>query len=172
MHVINHLTGEESAAESRNVLIESARIARGDVLPLEKYNAADYDAIVFPGGFGAAKNLSTFAVDGTDCTVHEQVKAAIVATVEAQKPVGALCIAPVLLAQVLGDGVVTIGQDEGVAAAIEAFGATHLDADHEEVVLDPNLKLVTTPCYMLDAHIGQIAKGASAVVKEVLHLCA
>ncbi len=168
-HVVNHLTGEEMP-ETRNVLVEAARIARGNIKALSEYKAAEYDAIVFPGGFGAAKNLCTFAFDGPDCKVNADVEKAIKDTVENSKPVGALCISPALIAKVLGDVQVTIGQDQGTADAIESLGATHVKTNHGEIVLDGKYKVITTPCYMLDANIAQIADGASNVVAKILEL--
>ena len=168
-HVVNHLTGEEMP-ESRNVLVEAARIARGNIKPLSEYSASDFDAIVFPGGFGAAKNLCTFAFDGPDCSVNPDVESAIRSTVVAEKPVGALCISPALISKVLGDVEVTIGQDAGTAAAIEKLGATHIATTHGEIVVDNKYKVVTTPCYMLDATISQIADGASNVVAKILEM--
>ncbi|MFV0592168.1 MAG: isoprenoid biosynthesis glyoxalase ElbB [Draconibacterium sp.] len=168
-HVVNHLTGEEMQ-ESRNVLVEAARIARGNIKPLSEYNASDFDAIVFPGGFGAAKNLCTFAFDGPDCLVNEDVEKAIRSTVVAEKPVGALCISPALIAKVLGDVEVTIGQDAGTAEAIEKLGATHVNTTHGDIVVDTKYKVVTTPCYMLDANISQIAVGANNLVAKILEM--
>ncbi len=168
-HVVNHLTGEEML-ESRNVLVEAARIARGNIKALSEYKAEDYDAIIFPGGFGAAKNLCTFAFDGPDCSVDPVVEQSILTTVEAQKPIGALCISPALIAKVLSNVEVTIGSDQGTAAAIEKLGATHRKTTHGEIVVDNKLKVVTTPCYMLDATIVQIAEGASNVVRKILEL--
>ncbi|MFW6371282.1 MAG: isoprenoid biosynthesis glyoxalase ElbB [Bacteroidota bacterium] len=168
-HVINHLTGEEMQ-ESRNVLVESARIARGNVKPLSEYDAAGFDAVIFPGGFGAAKNLCTFAFDGVDCKINPDVEHAVKATIEAGKPLGALCISPVLVAKILGDVDVTIGQDEGTIDAIEHMGSSHKKTTHGEVVVDEKYKVITTPCYMLDATIDQIADGAENVVRKVLEL--
>jgi len=169
-HVINHLTGEEMN-ESRNVLVESARIARGQIQDMKAYKAKDFDAIVFPGGFGAAKNLSTLAFDGPDCKVNEDVALAVKATAEAQKPIGALCIAPAVIAKILGSVDVTIGNDSGTAKAIEAMGGKHIETTHGEVVVDRNYKVVTTPCYMLDATIDQIEIGARNVIKTILSMC-
>lgn len=168
-HVINHLTGEEMP-ETRNVLVEAARIARGDIKSLAEYNVADFDAIIFPGGFGAAKNLCTFAFDGVDCTVNADVEKAIRNTVVAEKPIGALCISPALIAKVLGDVEVTIGQDKETAEAIEKLGGTHIAKDHGEIVVDEKYKVITTPCYMLNATIDQIATGAENAVKKVLEM--
>ena len=168
-HVVNHLTGKEMN-ETRNVLVEAARIARGNIKPLSEYKASDYDAIIFPGGFGVAKNLCTFAFEGTNCKVNPEVEKAIRSTVVAEKPIGALCISPVLIAKVLGDVNVTIGQDSGTANAIEIFGGVHKKTTHAEIVVDEKYKVVTTPCYMLDATIDQIDDGASAVVRKILEL--
>jgi len=169
-HVINHLTGNEMP-ESRNVLVEAARIARGNIKPLSEYKAESYDAIIFPGGFGVAKNLCSFAFDGIKCKVNPDVEKAVRNTAVAEKPIGALCISPVLIAKILAEVEVTIGNDEGTAGAIESLGATHIEKTHGEIVVDEKYKLVTTPCYMLDATISQIAEGAENVVKKVLELC-
>ncbi len=168
-HVINHITGEEMP-EKRNVLVEAARIARGNIKPLSEYKADDYDTIIFPGGFGVAKNLCTFAFDGTDCTVNPGVERAIRETVAQKKPIGALCISPVLIAKVLGDVKVTIGNDEDTIQAVTAMGGKHEQTSHGQVVVDEKYKIVTTPCYMLDANIGQIAAGAENAVKKLLEL--
>ena len=156
--------------ETRNVLIEAARIARGKIKPLSEYKASDFDALVFPGGFGVAKNLCTFAFDGINCKVNSDVEKAIRTTVVAEKPIGALCISPVLLAKILVDVEVTIGNDSGTAGAIESFGATHVKTTHGEIVVDEKYKLVTTPCYMLNATIDQIADGADNLVRKILEL--
>ncbi|HHL57522.1 MAG TPA: isoprenoid biosynthesis glyoxalase ElbB [Bacteroidetes bacterium] len=166
-HVINHLTGEEMN-EERNVLIESARIARGNIKPLSEYDAKEFDALIFPGGFGAAKNLSTVAFKGADATVIPEVEKAIEQTVELKKPIGALCISPAILAKVLKDVSVTIGKDKGTAEAIEAMGAKHVETNHGDVVFDENKLVFTTPCYMLDATITDIDDGATNVVNEMM----
>jgi len=167
--VINHLTGQP-AAESRNVLVEAARIARGKIKPLSGFDPASADLLIFPGGFGAAKTLSSFAIDGPDCTVEADVARAVKAMVAAGKPVGALCIAPAILARVLDGVALTIGSDAGTAAALEQMGAKHQDTGHGEVVVDAARKVATTPGYMLDATLGQIAAGADAVVQALLKL--
>jgi enhancing lycopene biosynthesis protein 2 len=168
-HVINHLTGDE-IKEKRNVLTESARIARGKINDLKNFNAGDFDAIIFPGGFGVAKNLCTFAFDGANCKVNLDVEKAIRSMHERKKPIGALCISPVLIAKVLGDIEVTIGQDKDTAKAINEMGATHKDTTHGEIIIDEKNKIVTTPCYMLDANIGQIGDGANNVVKKIVEM--
>ena len=166
-HVINHLNGEEMD-QRRNVLVEAARIARGDIKPLDELSAGEYDALVFPGGFGAAKNLSSFAIDGAECTVEKSVVRAVQAMHEQGKPIAALCISPVLIARLLPQARVTIGQDDGTAKAIEAMGGVHIKSGHGDVVVDEKLNLITSPCYMLDASISQIAEGASNTVKTLL----
>lgn len=166
-HVINHLTGEEMP-ETRNVLVESARIARGKIADLSTYQANAFDALVFPGGFGAAKNLSTFAFEGPDCKVNPDVQKAVEQTVQAGKPIGALCIAPAVIARILKDVKVTIGNDSGTAGAIERMGGTHANATHGEVIFDSKYKVYSTPCYMLDATIDQIADGADHIIQAIL----
>ncbi|MEA3444406.1 MAG: isoprenoid biosynthesis glyoxalase ElbB [Bacteroidota bacterium] len=165
--VINHITGEEMP-EERNVLIESARIARGAIKNIKEYNPANFDALILPGGFGAAKNLSTFAFDGAGLSVNPDVEKALKNTVDARKPIGALCIAPVILAKLFPKISLTIGQDKETAKAIEKLGATHYGSNHGEVIVDNKYKVATTPCYMLDANILQIAGGAENIVEEIL----
>lgn len=168
-HVVNHITGDEMN-ETRNVMIEAARIARGAIQPLGSYKAEDFDAILMPGGFGAAKNLSTFAFEGAESSVEEETMRVIKETHAAKKPIGALCIAPAVVAKALGKIEVTIGQDKGTADAIEKMGAIHKPTNHGEVVIDTVNKIATTPCYMLDANIIQIAEGAENVVKATLEM--
>jgi len=166
-HVINHLTGKEMP-EKRNVLVESARIARGNIKPLSEYNPKDFDALILPGGFGVAKNLCTFAFDGVDCKVNPEVEKAVKDTHALKKPIGALCIAPALISKLLGDVEVTIGQDAGTAQAIEKMGARHVKTTHGEVVIDKKHNIFTTPCYMLDANIVHIELGAMNVVAAMM----
>lgn len=166
-HVINHITGEEMD-ENRNVLIESARISRGKISPMSAFNAENFDALLIPGGFGAAKNLSDFAFKGDEASVHLEVKEAIQEMHRLKKPIGALCISPVLIAATLDNIDLTIGQDEGTAKAIEALGSHHISTNHGEVVHDKGDNVFTTPCYMLDANILEIAAGAENIVKAML----
>jgi len=168
-HVINHMTGEEMD-QVRNVLVESARIARGKIRNLAEFDPAGFDGILFPGGFGAAKNLSKWAFEGPEGAVLPEVEKAIRGMVDAGKPVGALCISPVLLAKIFGDVQLTIGDDAETSKAIESLGATHVRATHGEVVVDQERRLITTPCYMLDANIVQIAEGADNVVAAMLKM--
>lgn len=168
-HVVNHLTGEEMP-EKRNVLVEAARIARGNIKPLTEFSPDDFDAIVFPGGFGVAKNLCTFAFDGPECNVDPEVEKVIKAAVEKGLVIGALCISPVLMARVLPEVDVTIGEDQETAEAINKMGGAHHITEHGEIIIDEKYKLVTTPCYMLDATIVQIAEGTDNIVKELIYL--
>jgi enhancing lycopene biosynthesis protein 2 len=168
-HVINHMTGEEMN-ESRNVLVESARIARGNIKTLGDYHPGDYDILLFPGGFGAAKNLSSFAFKGAELSVDRTVESVVHRTREAGKPIGALCVAPVILAKLLPGVKLTIGQDDGATEAVQKMGAVHESTTHGEVVIDEKLKVATTPCYMLDANILQIAEGADNIVKVLLKM--
>ncbi len=166
-HVVNHLTGNEMN-EKRNVLVESARIARGNILSLADFNSSDYDAIIFPGGFGVAKNLCSFAFDGAYCSVNADVQKAVTEMFRAGKPIGALCISPVLISRIIGGAEVTIGNDPSTASAVETMGGKHIEANHGEVVVDKTNRIVTTPCYMLDANISQIADGADNIVRTIL----
>lgn len=168
-HVINHLTGDEMD-EKRNVLIEAARIARGDIKKLSDLDMKAYDALMMPGGFGVAKNLSSFAFDGADCTVDSDLERIVKSAVEAGKPIGALCISPAVVAKILDGAEVTIGQDEDTAKAISEMGAKHKLTTHGEVVIDHKYKVATTPCYMLDANILEIAQGAENVTKAVFEM--
>lgn len=166
-HVINHITGDEMN-EKRNVMVEAARIARGNIKPLSEFNAADFDAILFPGGFGVAKNLCTFAFEGADCKVDADTEKAIKEMYKAGKPIGALCISPVVVAKILGNVELTIGQDKDTADAVEKMGAHHKQTNHGEVIIDAKNNVYTTPCYMLDANIVQIGEGAENIVRAIL----
>jgi enhancing lycopene biosynthesis protein 2 len=170
MHVINHLTGEQMP-ESRNVLVESARIARGEVKDISEARAEDFDALIVPGGFGAAKNLSDFAVEGSECTVNPQVLALAEAFAEACKPVGLMCISPALAAKIYGPGVVcTIGNDADTAAAVTKMGGTHEECDVHDIVEDTQRKLVTTPAYMVAKSISEAAGVIFKLVDRVLEM--
>jgi enhancing lycopene biosynthesis protein 2 len=168
-HVLNHLTGQEMD-ETRNVLIESARIARGNVKDLATFDQVSHDALVIPGGLGAAKNLSSFAFEGENCTVNADVKQAVEQMVKAAKPIGALCIAPVILARIIDNALITIGQSSEVITKINAMGAQHETTLQGEIAVDTVRKLVTTPCYMLDARVNQIGDGADKLIQKILQL--
>ena len=168
-HVVNHLTGEEMP-EKRNVLVESARIARGNVKDLALFDPSQYDALLFAGGFGAAKNLCDFAFKGEDYTVIDQVAKAIISMNRAGKPIGAMCVSPVLLADTIEGVELTVGATCGASEAAEKHGAIHQVTTHGEVIVDRKNKTATTPCYMLDATIAQVADGAENIVDELLKL--
>ncbi|MEW6071928.1 MAG: isoprenoid biosynthesis glyoxalase ElbB [Planctomycetota bacterium] len=171
MHVVDHTTGKVTG-ERRNVLVESARIARGDIRDLARVKAADIDALILPGGFGAAKNLSDFAVAGAAAKVHPEVARLLREMVAAKKPVGAMCIAPAVLAAVLGKGgaELTIGTDAGTASTLEKMGVKHVPCPVHEDRLDARRKLVSTPAYMLAGRISEAAAGIEKLVADVLRL--
>jgi enhancing lycopene biosynthesis protein 2 len=156
--------------EQRNVLVESARIARGDIKPLSDFDAADFDAIVFPGGFGAASSFCSFAQDGVDCKVNKDVEKAILNMHQNSKPIGALCISPVLIAKVIKNSKLTIGNDSDVAGAITNMGAIHENAGHGQIVIDNDKNIVTTPCYMLNSKISQVFEGVDKLIAELLKM--
>jgi len=166
-HVLDHITGKEMP-EKRNVLIESARIARGKIEPLDRFIAGEFDALVFPGGFGCAKNLSTWAYEGDRCSVLPSVEKAVMTMFEAKKPIGAMCIAPVILAKLFKGSNFTTGDDPSSGSFIRKMGNKYTPADHREVVIDRVRNLFTTPCYMLDATLSQIAEGTENLVREML----
>ncbi|HCJ29617.1 MAG TPA: isoprenoid biosynthesis protein ElbB [Pseudomonas sp.] len=171
MHVINHLTGDEMP-ESRNVLTESARLARGNIKDLREANAEDFDALIMPGGFGAAKNLSDFATQGAGCTILPDVLSVAQAFAKARKPIGMMCIAPTMAAQIFGPGVVcTLGNDDDpAAAASRQMGIEHQACEVTDIVEDSKHKLVTTPAYMLAQSISEAASGIYKLVDRVLEL--
>lgn len=170
LQVIDHYRGEEMQ-ESRNVLVEAARLARGNIKDVREGRVEDFDALILPGGFGAAKNLSDFAVSGANCTVQPDVLAFAQAFAQAGKPVGLICIAPALAARIYGPGVVcTIGSDPDTAAALSRMGARHEVCAVDEIVVDTERKLVTTPAYMLAKSIGEAASGINKLVDRVLEL--
>ena len=169
--VVNPLTGENSQ-EQRNTLIESCRISRGDIKNIADVQASDIDALILPGGFGAAKNLCDFAEKGADATVHPHVERLILEMNDNSKPLGAICIAPVVTAKVLGHKkiTVTIGNDMATASAIETMGCRHVECKVEDIVVDEKYKIVTTPAYMLGPSIKDIAKGIEKLVDKVVSM--
>lgn len=172
MHVVNHLSGEVVEGAERNVLVESARIARGEIRDLGEIAADELDGLILPGGFGAAKNLCDFAVKGAECSVNPDV-ARLVRDVHAQgKPVAAVCIAPALLAQVLGDEgpELTIGSDADTANALESMGAKHIACVVKDFVVDKDKKLITTPAYMIGQRISEVAEGIERAVAELVRM--
>merc|ERR1712226_38927 len=178
MHVIDHTKGEEMP-ETRNVLVESARIARGKIEDIELLDASKCDAIIFPGGFGAAKNLSNFAVKQAEMTVNEQVAKVLNDFHASKKPIGLCCIAPVLAAKTISGCEVTVGMDTeqdgrfpyaGVAGAVSALGAKHENKEVSEIHVDEVNKIVTTPAFMCETKLHEIHDGIGEMVKKVLSL--
>ncbi len=173
MHVINHLKGEPDSVPDRDMLEEAARLVRGEITPLDKIDPLKVDAVLLPGGFGAAKNLCDFAVKGADCTVHPQVEQFLREANTVGKPIGAMCIAPVILARVFGKDLaprLTIGNDPTTAAAVEEMGAVHVDCAPSESVVDQDNRMVTTPAYMLAQDITVVFDGALGFAEKLLSL--
>ncbi|XP_010901645.2 glutamine amidotransferase-like class 1 domain-containing protein 3A, mitochondrial [Esox lucius] len=179
MHVIDHGKGVPMEDTTRNVLAESARIARGKVTDLAELSVGDHDAIIFPGGFGAAKNLSTFAVDGPDCKVNKDVERVVKDFHKAGKPIGLCCISPVLAAKLIPGVEVTVGKEEeeggkwpyaGTAAAIKGLGAKHVVKEVTEAHVDQKNRVVTSPAFMCETQLHLIFDGIGAMVADVLKL--
>jgi len=172
--VIDHTKQAPAPGESRNVLVESARIARGQIRDLASVQADEIDALIFPGGFGAAKNLCTFATDGADCKVHPEVERLVGQMLSAGKPVGAICIAPAMIARITGKKNIrarlTIGTDKDTAAAIHAMGAQHCDCQARDIVVDEQHKIVSTPAYMLAQGPADVFEGVRKLVEAVLKM--
>ncbi|KOO09140.1 isoprenoid biosynthesis glyoxalase ElbB [Vibrio hepatarius] len=170
LHVINHKTGEEMD-ETRNVLVEAARIARGNIEDVAKLNPDEFDALLLPGGFGAAKNLTDFAVHGAECSINTHVASACRAFAQANKPAGYLCIAPVIIPMIYENGVKgTIGNDAATAAAFNIMGGEHVDCAVDEIVYDQENKVLSTPAYMLANSISEAASGIEKLVSKLLSL--
>jgi len=168
--VINHLTGDPMA-ETRNVLIEAARITRGDIRPLSQAVSAELDALIVPGGFGAAKNLSNFASPGRDCRGDADLTALAVAMHQSGKPLGFMCIAPAMLPKIFGFPLrLTIGTDIDTAEVLDDMGAEHVPCPVDDIVVDEDNKIVTTPAYMLAQNIAEAATGIEKLVSRVLVL--
>lgn len=171
MHVVNHLTGEVNTEETRNVLVESARIARGEVLNASNLDVNDYDGLVIPGGFGAAKNLSNFATTGSNCHINPIVENFIRDFANARKPVGFVCISPVMIPQIYGQGATgTIGNDNDTAQAFNEMGGKHQFAKVDDIVVDEVHKVVSTPAYMLATSILEAHVGIEKLVNKVIEM--
>ena len=169
--VINHLTNKPMD-EKRNILIESARIARGQIKDLKDIKVNDIDALIMPGGFGAACNLSTFASDGKNSKVLSEVESFLRELHKNKKPIGAICIAPNILANVFEKENVqlTIGTDQNTASALEAMGAKHINKNVDEIVIDEKNQIVTTPAYMLGKGPKEVEAGISKLVKAIVKM--
>ena len=173
MHVVNHYTGQEMD-EYRNVLVESSRIARGNIKDMAEISANDMDALIIPGGFGVAKNLCDYAMSGPDCSINPDVYRLISELKLLNKPIGAICIAPAMMAKILGEldesANMTIGSDETTSKDIEAMGSIHVECKVSEMVVDEGKNLVTTPAYMEAKTIKDAADGIEKLVKQVLSM--
>jgi enhancing lycopene biosynthesis protein 2 len=173
MHVVNHLTGQPVTGQRRNILEEAARIARGKIRDVATVKASDLDALVLPGGFGAAKNLCTYAVDGVSCKVNPEVARLVREMRAADKPMAAICIAPVVVTKILGSDVaatVTIGTDPGTAKDIGQMGGRHVNCQVSDCVVDKENKIVSTPAYMLARSIGETAAGIEKSIRALIEL--
>lgn len=167
--VVDHLTGKQVAGDKRNIMTEAARIARGNILPLDQFKAEDYDALFFPGGFGAAKNLCDYAFKGADMMVQPDVTRAILEMHEAKKPIGAMCIAPVMLARLIPGVCVTLGAEGSpVADQVRGWGAEHVQTENGDVCADNEDLVFTTPAFMLDASLKDIYDGAYNMVEAIV----
>lgn len=170
-HVVDHAHDKETN-EQRNVLVEAGRIARGNIKDIKQANPADYNAIIFPGGSGAALNLSDFAVNGEKCTIQADVLHFAQAMAKQGKPAGFICIAPNLIAGIYGPGVqLTIGNDKNTARTLNAMGNQHVDCTVDNVIVDTKHNVVTTPAYMLAKSISEVASGIDKLVKKILEIC-
>lgn len=170
-HVNNHLTEERITNETRNMLVESARIARGDVLDLANIDLNEYDGLIIPGGNGVASNLFTLAEDGENFTVHSIVKKVANEFTKSGKPVGYICIAPAMIPKVYDFPVkITIGTDEGTAELLTKLGAIHQNCNVNEICIDKEYKIVSTPAYMLANTIAEAYSGISKLCMEVVTL--
>ena len=176
MHVVNHLTGEVSDGEKRNVLVEAARIARGEIKDIATVKADELDAIVFPGGFGAAKNLSSFAVKGENCDVHPEVLRLVKEFAAKKKPQAALCIAPAMMAKIYEDALnkptLTIGNDKDCSSKIETMGSTHQECSARDFVFDEQNNVISTPAYMRGQSISEVAEGIEKTIHQLLKMTA
>jgi enhancing lycopene biosynthesis protein 2 len=174
MHVVDHAQKKPAEGQSRDMLVEAARIARGRIRDLATVKAAELDAIVLPGGFGAAKNLCNFAVAGARSVPHPQVARLLREMHGQHKPIGAVCIAPAVVANVLGKDcapMLTIGDDRDTAAALAAMGARHTDCAVQGFCADEQNKIVSTPAYMFDARISEVAAGIERLVQQLMSWC-
>lgn len=169
-HVINHLNGDEKK-ESRHVMEESARITRGNIQPLSQVDINELDALIIPGGFGAAKNLCNFAFKGSDCEINKELLSIIQGMHQQGKPMGFMCISPVMVPKILGKPIkVTIGNDPETAAQIEKMGGIHVECPVDSIVVDFENKIVTTPAYMLAESLSQAEKGIDKLVRKILEM--
>ena len=173
MHVVNHYTGQEMD-EFRNVLVESSRIARGNIKDMAEVTGNDIDALIIPGGFGVVKNLCDYAMAGSECSINPDVFRLVSEVHLLQKPIGAICIAPAMMAKILGEqdesAEMTIGSDESTANDIKTMGSTHVTCPVTEMIVDKEKKIITTPAYMEAQSIKEAAEGIEKLVVEILSM--
>ncbi|MBC8213551.1 MAG: isoprenoid biosynthesis glyoxalase ElbB [Candidatus Marinimicrobia bacterium] len=171
LKVVNHLDAS-NLNENRNVRVESGRIARGSVMDIAEVSSNNIDALIFPGGFGAALNLCDFGISGPNCNIHSEVKRIVQEMIQSKKPIGAICIAPAMLAKAIEDlnlnAKLTIGTDSGTASAIESMGSKHINCSVTDCVVDETNKIVTTPAYMLSENISEVATGIEKLVTKII----
>lgn len=180
-HVVNHLTGEEMN-ESRNMMVEAARIARGNVKDIDTISISEIDALIIPGGFGSAKNLTSWAFEGSAGTIHPSVKKLILDLLNANKPLVALCVSPVVVAKALeGSGIhskLTIGSTAeaspyditGFSQGLESVGATTEMKTVREITIDRENKIITAPCYMMDASLLEVRNNIQQAIQALKEL--
>ena len=173
MHVVNHYTGQEMD-EFRNVLVESSRIARGNIKDMAEVTGNDLDALIIPGGFGVAKNLCDYAMTGSDCSINPDVYRLVSEVHLLEKPIGAICIAPVMMAKIFGEqdesAEMTVGSDELRSIDINTMGSKHIKCSVSEMIIDKDKKLVTTPAYMEAKSIKEAAEGIEKLVTQILSM--
>ena len=173
MHVVNHYTGQEMD-EFRNVLVESSRIARGNIKDMAEVTGNDIDALIIPGGFGVVKNLCDYAMAGSECSINPDVFRLVTEVHLLKKPIGAICIAPAMMAKILGEqdesAEMTIGSDESTANDIKTMGSTHVTCPVTEMIVDKEKKIITTPAYMEAQSIKEAAEGIEKLVVEILSM--
>jgi enhancing lycopene biosynthesis protein 2 len=173
LQTINHLTKQPGGGEKRNVLVEAARIARGEILDLARVKGADYDGFVLPGGFGAAKNLCTFAMDGAKCSADPQVARVLTEAHAVGRPIGFICIAPAVAAKVFGAALhptLTIGHEAATAAGLEQLGATHQPCAVGDFILDAKNRILSTPAYMEAKSIKDVYEGVNKLVRKLVEM--
>ncbi len=174
LHTVNHLNGNEMENENRNVLVEAARIARGNIREMSNINASELDALIIPGGYGVAKNLSDYAMVGPECEVNPDVMSLVVQMLEAGKPIGSLCISPVMIAKIMSrigrKARLTIGNNTTTARDIDSMGQVHVPCEATGIVIDQDNKIVTSPAYMSAARISDVATGIDKLVAAVIDL--
>ena len=169
LHVVNHLTGEVSEGEQRDILVEAARIARGQIVDLDSLDISEFDGLVLPGGFGVAKNLCNFAIQGPACEIDSRVEAFLKSAHEQSVPMGFACISPALAAAVFKEGTFTLGSDEDPAAeGIRQLGGEHVACARDEIVCDHTRKIVSTPAYMAETTLSDLRRGLKRMVDQVM----